>query len=272
MPLLAPNAQHTGQPINPGVFDLRGFALFDGLPERVPEDFGAAATWRHYNLDDMIFDQFSDSLEVHFIVRGKVKLLTTAAGGESVPLAEVKTGEVFGELAAIDRLPRSARAVASADAVLASIAGPIFLELMETHPQVAVRMCQRLATIIRSMDVRLANLSQLDPSQRVIAELMRRAEPDPRVPGSWIISFAPTHADIAGWAGVEKEVAAVAIGELARDGILRRRGGSIVFLDWAGIQALVKPRSARGTTKPMETAAEMAHSNPSPGSEQPPAN
>lgn len=258
----APKVSTTGQVISPGGLDLRGFALFTGMPEQVPMDFGAAGAWRRYAIDEMIFDQHSDTLEVHFVVRGKVKLLTNAPGGQSVPLAEVKAGEVFGELAAIDRLPRSARAIASADSVLASIAGPMFLDLMVTHPQVAVRMCQRLASIIRSMDVRLANMSQLDPSQRVIAELMRRAEPDPRVPGSWIIPFAPTHGDIASWAGVDKEVAAVAIGELARDGILRRRGGSIVFLDWAGIQALVKPRSARGSSQPAEPAAEMAQAKP----------
>jgi hypothetical protein len=95
------------------------------------------------------------------------------------------------------------------------------------------------------MDVRLANIAVLTPIQRVIAELMRRAEPDNRVPGMWIIPFAPSHGDIAGWTGLQKDDVAQAIGTLARDALLRRRGGSLVLLDWAALQAMVKPATAR---------------------------
>ncbi|MEW5728799.1 MAG: Crp/Fnr family transcriptional regulator [Pseudomonadota bacterium] len=224
---------------------LRGFKLFDGLGTEVADEFATAAHWRRYMPEEMVFDQSSDTLEVHFVASGRIRLLACLDSGDTVTLAEVGGGDVFGELAAIDGLPRSARAVASEDSLVASIPGPDFVALMERHPQTAVRMLRRLACIIRSMDVRLANMSSLEPPQRVMVEMIRIAEPDARVPGTWIIPFAPSHAEIASWASVDKETVARTIGELARDGIVRRRGGSIIFLDWAKLQILAKPRSGR---------------------------
>jgi len=233
----------SGEPVVHG--SLRGFKLFEDLPDEVVDDFSRAANWRRFQADEVIFDQASDTLECHFVFSGRVRLLSCVDGAEAVTLAEVKAGEVFGELAAIDGLPRSAQAVVVIDSVVASIEGPVFVGLLERHPVTAVRMLRRLTRIVRSMDVRLANLSSLDPSQRVMVELIRIAEPDQRVSGSWIIPFAPSHSDLAGWASVGKEVVARTIGELARDGVVRRRGGSIVFLDWQKLQYLVKPKSGR---------------------------
>lgn len=224
---------------------LRGFKLFDGLASEVAEDFAQAAHWRRYMPDEMVFDQSSDTLEVHFVALGRVRLLSCLDSGDTVTLAVVGSGDVFGELAAIDGLPRSARAVAAEDSLIASIAGHDFVALLESHPETAVRMLRRMACIIRSMDVRLANMSSLEAPQRVMVELIRVAEPDLRVPGTWIIPFAPSHGEIAGWASVDKETVARTIGELARDGVVRRRGGSIIFLDWPKLQMLAKPKSGR---------------------------
>lgn len=242
---------------------MRGFKLFEGLASEIADDFAALAHWRRYLPDEMVFDQKSDTLEVHFVAGGRIRLSSCLESGDVVTLAEVGGGDVFGELAAIDGLPRSARAVAVEDSLVASIAGATFIELLTRHPETAVRMMRRLACIVRSMDVRLANMSSLEPEQRVMLELMRIAEPDTRVPGTWIIPFAPSHSDISGWAGVDKEIVARTIGELARDGILRRRGGSIVFLEWAKIQLLAKPRSGRdwgerpqGSREPEESLTE----------------
>jgi CRP-like cAMP-binding protein len=233
--------------------NLSGFRFFEGLPPETVARFTAAARWQRFTEGEMIFDQESDGLEVHFVVHGRIRLLTGMDGGEPMTLAEVPAGEVFGELAAIDQLPRSARAIAATDSILGSIDGPVFVSLLQGAPDVAVRMLKRMASIIRSMDVRLTNLAALSPMQRVIAELMRRAEPDLRVPGNWIIAYAPTHAEIASWTGLGREDVAQIIGVLARDALLRRRGGSLVLLDWAALQNMVKPESAR--TAPKEPAA-----------------
>lgn len=228
-----------------GQLTLRGVRFFSGVADDAVAAFSAAAGWQRFSDGEMIFDQESDGLDVHFIVHGRVRLLVGVNGGDPVTLAEVTGGDIFGELAAIDQLRRSARAVAVADTILASIPGPVFVALLERFPKVAARMLQRLASIVRSMDVRLANIAVLTPTQRVIAELMRRAEPDSRVPGMWIIPYAPTHGDIASWTGLDKEEVAQTIGALARDALLRRRGGSLVLMDWASLQGMVRPGAAR---------------------------
>jgi CRP/FNR family transcriptional regulator, cyclic AMP receptor protein len=240
-----PNWQGRGTALALEGLTLQGIRFFEGIETEVVNAFSTAAIWQRFNEGQMIFDQESDGMEVHFVFQGCVRLLTSVDGGEPVTLAEVGTGDIFGELAAIDHLGRSARALAVNDTILASIHGPVFVKLLEDNPKVAARMLKRLAGIIRSMDVRLTNIAVLTPIQRVIAELMRRAEPDVRVPGMWIIPFAPSHGDIASWAGLDREQVAQTIGALAREALLRRRGGSLVLMDWAALQSMVKPAHTR---------------------------
>lgn len=245
MSVRQPSWHGRGTALAPEGLTLQGIRFFEGCDVDAVQAFSSAATWQRFDEGQMIFDQESDGLEAHFVVQGCVRLMTSVDGGEPVTLAEVTTGDIFGELAAIDHLGRSARALAVTDTILASIHGPIFVNLLEDYPKIAARMLKRLAGIIRSMDVRLTNIAVLTPIQRVIAELMRRAEPDTRVPGMWIIPFAPSHSDIAGWAGLDREQVAQTIGALAREALLRRRGGSLVLMDWAALQAMVKPAHTR---------------------------
>lgn len=223
---------------------LEGFNFFAGIESQAVAAFSRAARWCQYRAGAMIFDQETDGLEVHFVVEGKIRLLANVDGGDPITLGEVMTGQIFGELAAIDQLPRSARAVAACDCVLGSIEGPTFVKLLGEHPQVALRVLSRMASIIRSMDVRLANTVALSSEQRVIAELMRRAEPDLRVPGTWIIPFAPSHAEVASWTGLSRADVAQALGSLAREAMVRRRGGSLILMDWAALRERVKPGSS----------------------------
>ena len=67
--------------------------MFDGLPPEVIERYSAAARYQRYTEGDMIFDQNSEGRDVHFIVLGKVRLLTGVEGGEPMTLAEVPSGE-----------------------------------------------------------------------------------------------------------------------------------------------------------------------------------
>jgi CRP-like cAMP-binding protein len=235
-----------GDPDSRSVPQLAGFRLFEGVSPEAVNRFAAAVQWQRYAPGEMVFDQESYGLDVHFVMEGRIKILTALDGGEPMTLAEVAPGEIFGELAAIDRLPRSARAVAACNAVVGSIEGHVFLTLLQSMPLVTIHLLKRLAGIIRSMDVRLANTTALSPTQRVVVELLRRANPDRRTPGVWIMPVAPSHAELATWTGLDREQVAQIIGSLARDSLLRRRGGSLVLVDWTTLQDIVRP----GVTRP----------------------
>lgn len=218
---------------------LARFELFSGLSSEDVAAIEARCSWHRFAAGDQVFDKESDTLEVYFVVAGAVRILTGAEERE-VALADVVAGNYFGELAAIDGMKRSARVIATMDSVLASLDGPSFLEVLNLHPQIGVRVLERLTRIIRNLDRRVTELSTTSESQRVYSELLRLAEPDPQRQEGWCIPDLPNHKEIAAWVGTTREAVAQAIGELARDGVVRRRGIGLVIADWPRLQLLAR--------------------------------
>jgi len=71
-----------------------------------------------------------------------------------IMLEHIAPGGVFGEMALIDKLPRSATAVAAADCSLAAINEKRFLRLVEVTPQFALQMMQVITERLRRTSAR----------------------------------------------------------------------------------------------------------------------
>jgi len=88
-----------------------------------------------------------------YVVRsGEVELFIKDTAGQRIPLAMVGAGEVFGELALLDRSPRTATAIAMADTTLLELDRDDLLLLFESSPTVALRLLAALGRITRKAD------------------------------------------------------------------------------------------------------------------------
>jgi CRP-like cAMP-binding protein len=90
---------------------------------------------------------------IFLISSGSVQVTLWGTGGPLFPLATLQAGEIFGEMAVVERRPRSATVLAKEDCVLLEVAGEEIRKLLETHLEVQVK----LYTIIRD---RLKQASQ----------------------------------------------------------------------------------------------------------------
>jgi CRP/FNR family transcriptional regulator, cyclic AMP receptor protein len=223
---------------------LARVSLFSDLGDTALGDIEARCNWSRVASGCQIFDKDSDTLEVYFVVDGAVRILTTGSDEREVALADVIAGNYFGELAAIDGMKRSARVVATKDTLLASLEGDAFLDLMRQYPSIAIKVVERLTRIVRSLDGRVAQLSTQSESQRVWGEILRLAQPDPAKADGWQIADLPNHKEIAAWAGTTREKVAQAIGELAREGVVRRRSMGLVICDFPRLQLMAASRGA----------------------------
>ncbi|TAN79130.1 MAG: Crp/Fnr family transcriptional regulator [Magnetospirillum sp.] len=223
---------------------LSRVSLFTDLPAAALREVEGRCTWRRYASGDQVFDKESDTLDVYFVIEGAVRILNNTGDDREVALADVLAGNYFGELAAIDGMKRSARVVATRDTLLASLDGPSFLVLMRDHPEIALRVLERLTRIVRNLDNRVSQLSTQSEQQRIWGELLRLAEPDPAKAEGWHIPDLPNHKEIAAWAGTSREQVAQAIGELARDGIVRRKTMGLVICDLPRLQLMARTLGA----------------------------
>ena len=219
---------------------LKGVSLFESLPDKMREGYEQRCAWRRFARDEQIIDRLSDTHDVLFIVDGAVRIVNHSLLGREISFDDLTAGEFFGELAAIDGMPRSATAVALADTLLAIMPAETFRRLVTEHPPIALTIMRRLAEVIRASTGRIMDLSTLAAHDRVHAELVRLARPTLKADGTARISPIPIHADIASRVSTTRETVARVLSELTRRGLLRREHDALVVLDFDGLEQMVE--------------------------------
>ena len=76
-----------------------------------------------------------------FLIRsGSVQITLGGTGGPLFPLGILQAGEIFGEMAVLERKPRSATVLAKEDCLLLEVAGEEIRNLLEAHLEMQVKM------------------------------------------------------------------------------------------------------------------------------------
>jgi CRP-like cAMP-binding protein len=204
--------------------------------ERTWDAFAALGTTRRYRQGTFLFLEGDAPGHVFGVAGGRVKVVAHAERGRDVVLAVRARHELFGELAAIDGLPRSASAVARDDVVVVAVTPAAFNRFVEDHPGVAVQLLRLLAE-------RLRRTTQLHVEQRG-ADLVRRiarrlAEMIPAGDdGPSVVTLRISHGDLAEWVSANRETTSRALGRLRDLGLIETGRQRIDVVDRDGLRAL----------------------------------
>ncbi len=230
----------------PSARTLAGFALFEGLDEDERGRLEAACRWRQYGAGDSILESGSESRDVFFVLQGAANIVNFSPTLREVAYATVRAGDYFGELAAIDREPRSANVIAVEESLVAVLPAGVFVELLQRRADVTFRVLQHLTHMVRAGDARILELSTLAATQRVYAELLRMAEPEAAVPGLWVIRPLPPLRDVASRVSTTRETAVRALSQLYASGLIRRKGRNLYLMDRDRLVEALKALQAHG--------------------------
>ena len=218
---------------------LAGFELFRDLPCDALSSASRRCKWRRYRAHQIILGHRDESREVFLIVRGQVRVTFFSKSGREVSFRDLPAGEMFGELSAIDGLPRSCAVVAITDTMLAIMSAGLFWDLLRAHDTVNARILGRLTRLVRSLSERVVEFSTLTVQKRIRAELLRLGRETAPGQKRAVIFPAPTHAELASRVSTHREAVTRALGELARAGIVEKRCGTLVIGDVDALAALV---------------------------------
>ena len=210
---------------------LAGIKLLAGLPDEALKSIGAQCRWLSVEPNETALARGEQSTDVYFVVLGTVRVINYLDDGTEIRLGELSAGDIFGEMSAINSKRRSAEVVGAESCILGVLPADAFRAILLEHPHVALRLIEQLAEVIRGMNARVTELTTQTPRQRVYAALMRLAVPSAVGDGSWVIENLPNHDEIASQSDTEKQEVAMAIGILARDGILERKHRKLVIRD-----------------------------------------
>ena len=219
---------------------LERIEFLSGLEEETMSALGKRCRWVRYANGEVILDRESENRDLFLVVAGAVRVVNFSSSGREIAFANVRAGGYFGELSAIDGEPRSASVMAIEDCRLAALSPDLYRRLWQDHAEIADRIMRRLASIIRTCDDRIMDLSTVRAVHRVYAELVRLATPDVVAPANRVIRPMRTHSDIASRVSTTRETVARVLGQLASDGVVERKSKTLYIRDFERLVKLAE--------------------------------
>lgn len=113
---------------------------------------------RRYEKGEIIFHEAEPAERIHFVVNGRVKIVK-AAGARDLILEILGPGEPVGAVAAFERRPFPASAIAIEDSTILSIPEREFFQLLESRPEMTRHVVSGLTMRLMMMNKRLADMT-----------------------------------------------------------------------------------------------------------------
>src|SRR5271165_4308195 len=218
---------------------LARFVLFRSLGMDLIQQLDSQCIWRRARANEWLVEYEDDSVDLFFVAYGRLRVTIRPVSGAEIILRDLREGEFFGELAALDGRPRSAGVVAMTDSVIARMTPKVLRDVVHRHPDVCDQLLALLASQVRMLASRVREFSTFDVRHRIYAELLRLAHPQP---GEDELKIAPppTHAEIAARVSTHREAVARELKSLERAGLIARRRGAIVLLKPSELSARIE--------------------------------
>lgn len=217
--------------------------VFAGLSASVRQEVASRCAWKTYGPDDTILDPEIKDADIYFIVRGSVRVINYGANGKEISFAEMKAGDCFGELSAIDGRTRSASILALEPTAVASLKPEALHQIMLAQPEVTLALLRKVTAMLREASARIMQLSTVNANTRVYAEVLRlaKAGQGKTPPGKpLVLRPAPVHSDIAARVSTTRETVARAFGVLTRQQIIKRVRGGIEILNLQALEEITE--------------------------------
>lgn len=177
---------------------------------------------------DVLFDQGEESDGLYIVITGIVRIYLTADDGREATISLLEDGEMIGEIALLDGLPRSAGAAALTETKLVFIPHRPFCELLDSSTklarQVMLMLCERLRAANKQVDQAIFHdlRYRLLVLLRQIAVIHGRIEKDVAV-----VDLDVTQGMLAQMLGASREAVNKQLRALAKEGGLVMDGHQI---------------------------------------------
>ena len=214
--------------------------LFSGVDGRVLYGIEQACRYRRFAAQEQIVDKDSPASDVYFIVRGRARVSSIRFQGGRLLSPIWWRATTSARSSAIDGKPRAAGIMAIEECVILALPRRLFLKVLADYPQAALRVMQRLASIIRGANDRIMDLSTLGAQNRVQAELLRQAQIHKTIRNTAVIEPIPMHSDIASRVSTTRETVARVLNDLARKEIVQRTRTALLIRNVQSLHMMVE--------------------------------
>lgn len=176
---------------------------------------------RRYPAGGVVLSEGDTGDVVFIILKGRVKVVLTHAGGKEIILTILKAGNYFGEMTAFDSMPRSATIIAEDDCKFLVIPHTAIKRQIRQNPQIALDMLCEMSRRVREANEQINNLAHLDVKGRVAKMLLRlSAESRAKTRAGYAVIPRPAMRDMAAMSGTSRETVSRILNGLMKRGVI----------------------------------------------------
>jgi CRP/FNR family transcriptional regulator, cyclic AMP receptor protein len=155
-------------------------AVFRGLTDEERAALVARAPVKTFRPGQTIFLMGSPGESMMVVLSGNVRISVSSPEGKELMLTIVRPGEMFGEIALLDRKERTADATAMTACRLAILERRQFLAFLEANPGILLRIVDVLCGRLRHTDQHIGEVALLPMPARIAKALLRLTAGDAR--------------------------------------------------------------------------------------------
>ncbi len=211
---------------------LKRLPLFANLNQSELSGLAKDFVAHRFRQGETIFFQGDYGQNLYLMESGQVRIYVQDDRGQETSVNFCSAGDIFGELAAIDGLPRSATVVAIEDTAVWTITRDQLRAHLQAAPQLAYNFMQALSVRVRYTSQQVGSLTMLDVPSRLAYKLLELAQNHGRVESDGLrINLALTQSDLASAIGATRESSNKVLGQFKRSGYIRMAQKQITLLD-----------------------------------------
>jgi len=181
---------------------------------------------KHYPKHTIIINEGDPSEIFYVLLEGQVKVFVSDEKGKEVVINIQGPGSYFGEIAIIDKAPRSASVMTLEACRMAVVSRQDFMRCIGEHPEFALALIRRLVERVRALTEQIKGLALYDVYGRVAQTLTGLASEQD---GVQVIPQRLTHQDIANRVGASREMVSRILKDLTTGGYVRIEKRKIIL-------------------------------------------
>lgn len=195
---------------------LQNIDVFADLDDSARDTIARRIKWKNYKKGVEVVSHQMQSDEVYFIASGKVRITIFTLSGKEISYQDLGAGKMFGELSAIDGMPRTTTVITAQPSQIGVMSARNYWNLIEQYPSIAGASLKRLASMVRFLIDRVYQYGALDVKDRVRREVLRLAQDNMTGEDTAAIQNFPTHKEIASRVNTHREAVTRELNEMHR--------------------------------------------------------
>jgi CRP-like cAMP-binding protein len=211
---------------------LCSLSLFQGLSESDLHSLVKESQLRRFQAGEMMIYQGDPGVTCHILMQGRVRVFVVGEDGRELAMHILGPGEIIGEMALFDDLPRSASVETLEASQTLELHRDALHHCLRESPVLALCLLRSMSTRLRYATGYAEGLASRTVAERLMLRLRRLAEwSGMTVPGGVRIVPPMTQQELAALVGTSRESVNRALVRLRHHGKVRLDKGWIVLLD-----------------------------------------